>query len=68
MLEKAKNAKKEIGNLSTEKKNKALNLMAESLLTDNQLILQANEQDLENAKGTLSDVMLDRLRLNMPFI
>lgn len=64
MLEKAKNAKKEIGNLSTEKKNKALNLMAESLLTDSQLILQANEQDLENAKGKLSDVMLDRLRLN----
>ncbi len=50
--------------LNTETKNKALKLMAESLVADTQVILEANELDLEKAKGTVPDVMLDRLKLN----
>ena len=38
--------------------------MADSLLAGTGAILAANEQDLAAAKGRMSDVMLDRLRLN----
>ena len=49
--------------LTTETKNSALKLMAESLIADTEVILKANELDLEKAKGTVPDVMLDRLKL-----
>ena len=63
MLENAKKAKYEIGSLSTERKNAALESMAEALLANQEAILAANALDLEAAKGTVSDVMLDRLLL-----
>ena len=63
MLEAAKAAKTEIARLTTQQKNDALNAMAEALLTHEAEILAANTQDLEAAKGTVSDVMLDRLLL-----
>ena len=63
MLEAAKAAKTEIARLTSEKKNAALNAMADALLEYEADILAANALDLEAAKGTVSDVMLDRLLL-----
>ena len=63
MLSAAKAAKKTVSRLSTETKNQALEAMAQALLDRQQEILRANAQDLEAAKGQISDVMLDRLRL-----
>ena len=50
--------------LSTEKKNAALLNMADALIFHTEDILAANETDLNNAKGKISEVMLDRLRLD----
>ena len=63
MLEAAKAAKTEITRLTTEQKNAALNAMADALIANEDKILAANTLDLEAAKGTVSDVMLDRLQL-----
>ena len=63
MLEAAKAAKTEITRLTTEQKNAALYAMAEALIAHQDAILAANALDLEAAKGTVSDVMLDRLQL-----
>ncbi|MBQ2855150.1 MAG: glutamate-5-semialdehyde dehydrogenase [Oscillospiraceae bacterium] len=63
MLEAAKAAKTEVARLTTEQKNAALNAMAEALVANEADILAANALDLEAAKGTVSDVMLDRLLL-----
>ena len=64
MLENAKAAKTEIARLTTEQKNAALNAMADALIANEADILAANALDLEAAKGTVSDVMLDRLQLS----
>jgi len=63
MLQAAKAAKSEIARLSTEKKNKALLAMADALLSQQDKILSANAADLEQAKDSISPVMMDRLRL-----
>ena len=63
MLEAAKAAKFEIARLTSEQKNAALNAMADALIENEADILSANALDLEAAKGTVSDVMLDRLLL-----
>ena len=63
MLENAKAAKTEIARLTTEQKNAALHAMADALTVNEPEILSANALDLEAAKGTVSDVMLDRLLL-----
>ena len=63
MLEAAKAAKTEVARLTSQQKNAALNAMADALLTHEADILAANALDLEAAKGTVSDVMLDRLQL-----
>ena len=63
MLEAAKAAKIEIARLTTDQKNAALNAMADALLENEADILAANALDMEAAKGTISDVMLDRLQL-----
>ena len=63
MLTAAKAAKFEICKLTTEEKNAALNAMADALLASEAEILAANELDMAAAKGTVSDVMLDRLKL-----
>ncbi len=64
MLTAAKAAKLEISQLTTDQKNAALNAMADALAEFEENILSANAQDLEAAKGTVSDVMLDRLALS----
>lgn len=63
MLTAAQAAKMEIAQLTTEEKNNALLAMAQALLDRESDILAANTQDLAAAKGTVSDVMLDRLQL-----
>lgn len=63
MLEAAKAAKFQIANLTAREKNAALNAMADSLLDCEDAILKANVLDLAAAKGQMTDVMLDRLRL-----
>lgn len=63
MLTAAKAAKNVVSRLTTEQKNAALEAMAVALEAAQGDILAANEQDLEAAKGKISDVMLDRLRL-----
>lgn len=45
-------------------RNKALSCMADALLKAKEEILAANKEDVSNAEGKISDVMLDRLRLN----
>ena len=64
MLEAAKAAKPEVARLTSAQKNAALNAMADALLAHQSRILAANAQDLEAARGTVSDVMLDRLALD----
>ena len=64
MLTKAKKAKNEIANLSTDQKNLGLKYMAEVLINNKEKILEANKIDLINAKDKISNVMLDRLRLD----
>lgn len=64
ILEKAKNAKKEIIKLTTDDKNKALSAMADSLVKNTDSILSENRLDIEAAKGKISDVMIDRLSLD----
>ena len=64
IIKKTKAAVKFIKTASTETKNKAINLMAESLVSSAEEILSANAVDIENAKGKISDVMIDRLMLN----
>ena len=63
MLSAAKAAKREVSRLSTQQKNDALEAMAQALLENQEEILAANQLDLQAARGHISDVMLDRLRL-----
>ena len=64
ILIEAKKVKTLLASLSTEEKNNALLKMADALIENTEEILIANKSDLERAKGTISDVMLDRLALN----
>ncbi len=64
ILSAAKAAKPALAALSSEEKNAALLAMAEELTAQQEAILQANRADLEAAKGTIPDVMLDRLALS----
>ena len=63
MLTAAQAAKMEIAQLTTEQKDAALLAMAQALIDNADRILAANARDMEAAKGTVSDVMLDRLQL-----
>lgn len=63
LLERAKAARTALATLSTEKKNAALEAIADALLENKEQILAANAQDVAAAKGHISDVMIDRLTL-----
>ena len=63
LLKNAKAAKALVSLLTTQQKNAALEAMADALLENEAAILAANAEDLAAAKGTVSDVMLDRLAL-----
>lgn len=64
ILQAAKGAATALSVLDKNTKNKALLRIADALEENMDKILQANATDVENAKGVLSDVMIDRLRLN----
>lgn len=64
LLEKAAAAKNIVAGLSQQEKNNALEKMAEALVSETKNILAANAEDMEKAKGTVTEVMLDRLRLD----
>ena len=49
--------------LGSEEKNAAILRMADAIVRETDVILAANEADVQAAKGAISDVMLDRLRL-----
>ena len=60
----AKSAKKSINTANTALKNQALEAMASQLLKATEVILAANQIDMEVARGKISEVMLDRLFLD----
>lgn len=61
----AKEASYILGGKTTNEKNKALELIAEQILTDEQIILEANKHDLADGKASgLSDAILDRIMLD----
>lgn len=64
ILRAARGAKNALMLADSDRKNRALLAMADALERSCPAILAANGQDLENARGTVPDVMLDRLRLN----
>lgn len=64
ILRAARGAKNALMLADSDRKNRALLAMADALERSCPAILAVNGQDLENARGTVPDVMLDRLRLN----
>ena len=64
ILAQAKDAQKVLSVADTDTKNKALQAMADALTANCAAILAANDADMDAARGTISDVMLDRLLLN----
>ena len=64
LLQTAKAAKGRMALADTRTKNQALLAMADALEAHSADILAANALDLEAAKGTVSEVMLDRLALD----
>lgn len=57
-------AKRDIATLSAERKNAALNAIADSLEAETDAILTANAEDVREARSSVSAVMLDRLALD----
>lgn len=64
ILKDAKAASAILRTVTDEKINEALRLMARELVASTDEILKANEIDVQNAAGVISDVMIDRLRLS----
>ena len=64
LLQRARAAKWDIAAADTAAKNRALLAMAKALEEHSGDILAANRLDLEAARGTISEVMLDRLALS----
>ena len=65
ILVNAKSAAPKLAVLDRETKDRAIEAMAASLLKASDTILEANSIDVEAARGTISDVMIDRLALNV---
>ena len=63
ILQRAKAAAPALALLDTQKKNAALLAMADAIEADAEMILEANASDVSAARGSVSDVMIDRLRL-----
>lgn len=64
LMKSARSARTALAAASTETKNKALMCMADALEKNTEAILAANAQDMEEQRGVISDVMLDRLALS----
>ena len=63
MMKTAKAAAPALANITTELKNQALLAMADQLIAETDAILAANALDVDAARGSVSEVMLDRLVL-----
>ena len=63
ILKNAKATVKQMAGVSDERLNAALLAMADAIESDTDKILAANTLDIEAARGRISDVMIDRLRL-----
>lgn len=64
ILMRAKRAKGSLALLDTKTRDRALLAMADALEANTERILAANALDVENARDTLGEVMIDRLRLD----
>ncbi len=64
ILKRARAAKSRVCALNDGNINDALRSMASALINNTDKILEANALDIENARGNISEVMIDRLRLN----
>ena len=64
ILANAKAAAASFAVITTQQKDQALAAMADQIEKEMPAILKENEADLAAAKGTITDVMLDRLMLN----
>lgn len=64
LLKLTKKSAKSIFCMSTEQKNALILSMAKCIEDECDAIIAANDKDIELAKATISEVMLDRLRLN----
>ncbi len=64
LIQKTRAARTSIASIGTEKKNALLLAMADSLQAHCAEILACNAQDMEAARGHITDVMLDRLKLD----
>lgn len=64
ILQNTKSAWRDLSRTDTETKNKILSAMADALTENTNEIIEQNAVDMENAKGKISDVMLDRLMLD----
>ncbi len=69
LAEQARSASRQLANLSTERKNQVLLAFAKKIRENLDLILSANQKDLESAdrlrsQGELSDSSIQRLKLN----
>ncbi|HOY89921.1 MAG TPA: gamma-glutamyl-phosphate reductase, partial [Bacillota bacterium] len=63
IMQRAKAACLNLARATSKQKDEALLFMAEALLRNMDRILAANMDDVEAARGIISDVMLDRLGL-----
>jgi len=63
ILKQAKAAKADLLLLSSEEKNRALLAMADAIEAEADEILARNAEDVEAARGSISEVMIDRLLL-----
>lgn len=64
LLENAAKQKRTVATATEAQRNEALDRIADAITENADKIIAANAIDLENARGTISDVMLDRLALN----
>lgn len=64
LLENAAKQKRTVATATEAQRNEALERIADAITENADKIIAANAIDLENARGTISDVMLDRLALN----
>lgn len=64
LLENAAKQKRTVATSTEAQRNEALERIADEITENSDKIIAANAIDLENARGTISDVMLDRLALN----
>ena len=63
ILRNARDVRTVLAALPTERKNEAILAMADALIDGSDAILAKNAEDIDAARGHISDVMLDRLRL-----